>query len=181
MEEAEFGELGYATIDVEALVIGPTARIVEQVAFVLMSAENGREILAEKWYVWQPNDVEGLCNWTRQPLAVVNRAVAAYREITHDDHVHNDPAVHYPWSAVRNRVRKILRRRAIKIYAKGAALEREVFNHSLDIHDLEDVENPKCPRYPYMPHDPLEECRWFSRYVPELQRFRDPATSAPAK
>jgi hypothetical protein len=170
--EAEFGEPGYATIDVEALIIGPTTKIVEQVAFVLTSASTGEELLAEKWMVWQPNDIMGLCNWCRQPLPSVARAVRAYVDITHDEPVHNDPTIHYSWSAVRNRVRIILRRRAIKIYAKGAALERDVFNHSLDIHDLEDVQDPKCEKYPYMPHDPLEECRWFAKFIPELQRFR---------
>lgn len=38
MEELEFGEIGYAVIDVEALCLGPVFRVVEQVAFVLISA-----------------------------------------------------------------------------------------------------------------------------------------------
>lgn len=171
MENQEFGEPGYAVIDVEALILGPRVRVVEQVAFVLMSSATGREILSEKHMVLQQDDLKELCNHYSQKLDVVNNAVLAYRRITGDDPVHADPMIHPSWSAVKNRVRKILRHRAIKVYAKGAALERTVFGYSIEIDDLE---NYGCPKYPLAIHDPLEECRFFSRYIPELQKFHQP-------
>lgn len=167
MEHQEFGEPAYAVIDVEALILGPVVRVVEQVGVVLLSASTGQEIMGEKHIVYQPHDSAHLCWWYRQPPEVVEYAVSAYRRITGDEPVHNDPMVHPTWSAVRTRLRKILRRRAIKVYAKGAALERTVFGRAFEIDDLEYY---GCPKYPLAVHDPLEECRFFAQYIPELQR-----------
>jgi hypothetical protein len=168
MEDDEFGEIGYAVIDVEALILGPVVRVVEQIAFVIMSAATGEEVLAEKYMIYQPYDISDLCYRYNQPFHVVSNSVMAYRRITGDEPVHADVQAHFPWNAVKNRIRKILRRRAIKVYAKGAALERTVFSNTLTIADLEDTQ---CPKYPYSPHDPLAECRFFADYVPELQHF----------
>lgn len=168
MEYQEYGEPAYAVIDVEALILGPVVRVVEQVGVVMISASTGREIMGEKHMVYQPYDTPGLCRWYKQPEDVVERAVSAYRRITGDDPTHGDPLAHPTWSAVRTRLRRILRRRAIRVYAKGAALERTVFGRAFEIDDLEWY---GCPKYPLAIHDPLEECRFFSQYIPELQRF----------
>lgn len=168
MENQEYGEPGYAVIDVEALILGPIVRVVEQVGVVLVSASTGEEIFGEKHIVFQPYDETHLSWWYQQPPEVVRYASFAYRRITGDDPLHADPMMHPSWCAVRTRLRKILRRRAIKVYAKGAALERTVFGRSFEIDDLEDT---GCPKYPEAIHDPLEECRFFARYIPELQRL----------
>jgi hypothetical protein len=165
MENDEFGEIGYAVIDVEALLLGPV-KVVEQIACVIVSASTGKETFAEKHIVYQPYDVPGLVAHYVQPEAVVRAAVDGYVMITGDDPVHDDPLVHPTWSAVRNRLRKILRRRAIKVYAKGAELERIVFGSTLEIYDLEWT---GCPRYPEKIHDPLKECRFFAQYIPQLR------------
>ena len=169
MENEEYGETGYAVIDVEALILGPKIRVVEQVGVVLISASTGREILGEKHIVLQIQNEKELADFYHQPLYVVENASRAYRMITGDNPIHNDPMKQPSWSAVRTRLRKILRRRAIKVYAKGAALERTVFGDSFDIYDLEWT---GCPKYPLAIHDPLEECRFFANYIPELQRNR---------
>ncbi len=165
MEDAEFGETGYAVIDVEALILGPKVRVVEQVGFVLISAKTGLEILGEKFLVFQPMDANALSMYYRQPRQVVDYAINAYGRITGDDYIHNDPNLHPIWGAVKTRIRKIINRRAIKVYAKGAALERTVFSNAFDLLDLEWY---GCPKYPLAVHDPLEECRFFSSYIPEL-------------
>lgn len=167
IENEEFGERGYAVIDVEALILGPVVRVVEQIAVVLMSASTGEEIFAEKHNVWQPKDHRELSDFYGQPFEVVDRAISAYGRITGDNYLHDDALRHPVWRAVKTRIRKILRHRAIKIYAKGASLERTVFGGSIPIADLE---WSGCPKYPYALHDPLEECRFFSQYIPELQR-----------
>jgi hypothetical protein len=164
MEADEFGEIGYAVIDVEALMLGPV-KVVEQIACIIVSAASGSEVFAEKHVVFQPFNKEGLVAHYGQPLDLVQRAIDGYVKVTGDDPVHDNPRDHPPWSAVRNRLRKILRRRAIKIYAKGAALERTVFGSTLDIQDLEWY---GCPKYPLEIHDPLAECRFFAQYIPEL-------------
>lgn len=166
MESDEFGEIGYAVIDVEALILG-SVKVVEQVACIIISAANKNEIFAEKHMVYQPFDATGLVEHYRQPPSVVHKALYGYKLVTNDDPVHDNPAIHPSWSAVRNRIRKILRRRAINIYAKGASLERTVFGSCLEIKDLEWT---GCPVYPYQVHDPLEECRFFAKYVPELHQ-----------
>jgi hypothetical protein len=169
MEAAEFGDIGYAVIDVEALLIGPRIKLVEQVAFILVSPSTGQELLAEKHMVYQPLGVAELVSTYGQPKEVVEAATSAYTRITDDvNFVHADPMTYPSWSATRNRIRKILRRRAIKVYAKGAALERAVFKDSLFIDDLE---WSGCPKYPLSVHDPLLECRFFARFIPELQYF----------
>ena len=165
MEDFEMGPIGYAVIDIEALLLGPKVRVVEQVAFVIISAATGREILAEKHIIFQPKDVAELVEHYNQPREIVEFAVNAYRRITGDNHIHSDPAANPTWSAVKTRVRKIMRRRAIKVYAKGAALERTVFGKAFEIDDLEYY---GCPKYPIAIHDPLEECRFFSKFIPEL-------------
>ena len=171
MEAQEFGDVGYAVIDVEALMVGPIVKIVEQVAFVLVSASDGRELLAEKHIVYQHFNAEELAVHYNQSAQTIENAVAIYKRLTQDDPVHSDPAVYPTWSAVRNRIRKILRRRAIKIYAKGAGLERTVFGKSFDIYDLE---WSGCPKFPEAVHDPLEECRFFSKYIPEMRHIYFP-------
>lgn len=168
MEGVEFGEAGYGLVDVEALIIGPRVKVVEQVAILLISAETGDELVAEKHIVYQPYDTSALSAKYGQDIRTVIGSVEAYKRITGDDPVHSDPSIHPSWSAVRNRVRKIFRRRAIRVYAKGAGLERTVFGTSFDIDDLEWY---NCPKYPGLIHDPLEECRFFSKYVPEMQRL----------
>jgi hypothetical protein len=164
MEADEFGEIGYAVIDVEALMLGPV-KVVEQVACVIMSADTGKEIFGEKHMVYQPHDFGGLMSKYGQPESVVRKAIEGYVHVTHDNPVHDNPMIHPTWSAVRNRIRKILRRRAIRVYAKGASLERTVFGSSLEIQDLEWF---GCPKYPEAVHDPLLECRFFAQYIPEL-------------
>lgn len=164
MEKDEFGEIGYAVIDVEALLLGPV-KVVEQLGCVIMSASDGAEVFAEKHMVYQPYDAEGLVRHYGQPPEVVRTAMDGYTMVTGDDPLHDDPARFPSWSAVRNRIRKILKRRAIRVYAKGAALERTVFGSALEIFDLEWT---GCPRYPEKIHDPLEECRFFARFIPEF-------------
>lgn len=169
METDEFGEIGYAVIDVEALMLGPV-KVVEQVACILLAASTGCEVFAEKHMVYQPFDAAGLCAHYGQPPEVVKRAIDGYILVTRDNPVHNDPRINPSWSAVRNRIRKILRRRAIKVYAKGAALERTVFGTSMEIQDLEWY---GCEKYPLPVHDPLLECRFFAKFIPELKTARD--------
>jgi hypothetical protein len=165
MENDEFGEMGYAVLDVEALILGPI-KVVEQVACVIMSSATGREVFAEKHYVYQPYGLESLVQHYGQPMPIVQRAVDGYVKVTGDNPLHDDPSTQPTWSAVRNRLRKILGRRAISVYAKGAALERTVFGTAMNIRELETY---GCPRYPGRLHDPLDECRFFSGYIPELQ------------
>jgi hypothetical protein len=180
MDKVEYGCPGYAVVDVEALLLGPVVRVVEQVGFVLISAETGAEVLGEKHIIYQPYDTAGLCAHYGQPLPVVEWAVSAYKRITGDDPVHTDPGQNPSWSAVRTRIRKICRRRAIKVYAKGAALERTVFSGAFEIADLEWCVDcvrklnfhllcrTGCPKYPGLIHDPLCECRYFAQFIPEL-------------
>lgn len=164
MEGVEFGESGYAVVDVEAICLG-TVYVVEQVACVIMSAATGNEIFAEKHIVFQPHDRDGIVAVYNRPKEEVDRGVDGYIKVTGDNPVHNDPSIHVPWNAVRNRLKKILRRRAYRIYAKGAGLERKVFGEAVPIWDLEWY---NCPKYPEKIHDPLKECRFFARYIPEL-------------
>jgi hypothetical protein len=164
MEADEFGEIGYAVIDVEALLLGPV-KVVEQVACIIMSSATGKEIFAEKHMVYQPFDANGLVMHYGQSMDVVRRAIDGYVHVTRDNPVHDDPMNNPTWSAVRNRLRKILRRRAIRVYAKGASLERTVFGSTIDVQDLEWW---GCPKYPEAVHDPLLECRFFANYIPEF-------------
>jgi hypothetical protein len=177
MERDEFGEIGYAVIDVEALILGPV-KVVEQVACVIISASTGLEVFAEKHIVYQPYDANGLVQHYGQSMETTMIAIDGYVTVTHDNPIHDDSRIHPSWGAVRNRLRKILRRRAIKIYAKGANLERIVFGSTLDIDDLEWF---GCPKYPEKVHDPLLECRFFARYIPELSvrnsAIRQPMTT----
>ena len=55
------------------------------------------------------------------------------------------------------------------MYAKGASLERTVLGSYLNIQDLEWY---GCPKYPGELHDPLQECIFFSDYVPEIYAIR---------
>lgn len=169
MEQVEFGDIGYAVIDVEALMLDGI-KVVEQVACVIMSSSTGKEVFGEKYMVYQPYDLSGLVSHYGQSYDQTKFATEAYSRITGDNPVHDDPYIHPPWSAVRNRLRKILRRRAIEIYAKGADLERTVFGPSMTILDLEWW---GCPKYPLQIHDPLEECRFFAKYIPKLGHFYD--------
>jgi hypothetical protein len=139
--------------------------VVEQVGFVIISASTGREILAEKHIVYQPKTTDELIQYYNQPREIVEFSVNAYRRITGDNPVHDDPTNQPIWSAVKTRIRKIMRRRAIKVYAKGASLERTVFGKAFEIDDLEYY---GCPKYPMEIHDPLEECRFFAKFIPEL-------------
>lgn len=165
MEFDEFGEIGYAVIDVEALLLGKV-NVVEQIACVIISAASGKEVFSEKHIVYQPYGERGLVSKYGETVERVRRAIDGYKLVTCDNHVHDDPVKNPPWNAVRNRLRKILRRRAIKVYAKGADLERSVFGHTMNIQDLEWY---GCPKYPKRIHDPLDECRFFSQYIPEIR------------
>lgn len=167
MEKEEYGEIGYAVVDVEALMLGPV-KVVEMIACVITSASTGDIVFAEKHVVYQPRGEAELTSFYGQPSSAVKAAIRGYTKITGDNPVHDDPAKHPPWNAVRNRLRKILRRRAIKVYAKGAALERTVLGSALDIQDLEWY---GCPRFAGEVHDPLAECLFFSKYIPELRHF----------
>lgn len=171
----EFGDMGYAVVDVEALLLGPRVRVVEQVGYVLRSATTGAELLAEKFIVYQPHGVDALVANYSQPRSVVDQAVAAYCRITGDPSpVHDDPGLHPSWAAVKYHINRVLKARAFKVYAKGADLERRVFGTLFAIHELELF---GCPKYPGAIHDPLEECRFFSRYIPELP---EPGRTPPA-
>jgi len=168
MEDAELGEPGYILIDVEAVLMGKI-KVVEQVAIVIMSMSTGDEVLGERYMVYQPMTAEELAQHYGKPVQMAQKSAEAYTRITGDTIVHDDPATNPTWSAVRNRVRKICRRRAIRVYAKGAELERSVFNGAFPIDDLELY---GCPKYPGKLHNPLDECRFFSGYVPEIVAMR---------
>jgi hypothetical protein len=162
----EFGEKGYAVVDVEALMFEKNFRLVEQIAFVVVSPKPYRKLLiAEKHYIYQPYDFSQLCIRYNQNPNVVMNAINAYMYITHDNYIHDMPVIHPPWNAVRTRITKILSGRSIKIYAKGAQLERTVLPRGIDIYDLNDF---GCPKFPDKIHDPLAECLFFSNYIPEL-------------
>ena len=156
----------YAVVDVEALVLGYVVNVVEQIAFVLYD-DDGREVWAEKHFIYQPYDNISLVRLYGVPLEIVERSVAAYKRITGDEPVHNDPHKPYErWSVVRRHVQKACQYHARRVYAKGISLETSVFYGNIEFLDLAWW---GCPKYPLALHDPLQECRFFAMYIPEIR------------
>lgn len=172
----EFGEMGYLVVDVEALILGPRFSVVEQLGLILRSNTTGEELLAEKFFIYQPLDTIGITRKYQCPFQVANYAVNAYRMVTGDNPIHANKRDHFKWSRVRSHVLRLIRNRVIKTYAKGAALERMVLGNKIYIDDLEWFQ---CPRYPLNLHDPLEECRFFASFIPELMPSPLPGGSLP--
>lgn len=161
-----YGDRGYVVVDAEALIFGKHV-VVEQIAFVLISSQTGREILAEKHIVHQPFNYLQLANKFRVPMETVIKAIQGYTYITHDMmYIHDDYNTSCPWRAIRGRLQKIFKNRAIKIYAKGKELEQRLLGPKYVVEELSQYD---CPKYPYMPHDPLTECRFFAQYIPEIK------------
>ena len=155
-----------AVIDVEALVLGPVVRVVEQVAFAMYNIVTGQEVMSEKHMIYQPMNTRALIQtYSNIPAYIIENSVAAYKRITADEPIHNDPLLHLSWQSIRKRLTTILRKRNIRVYAKGAAMERAVFGHAFTIVDLEDY---GCPKYPLPIHDPQAECRFFIKFAPEF-------------
>lgn len=162
--------LYYAVVDAEALVFvcGPrqrTINIVEQLAFVLYD-DDGQEVWAEKHLIYQPHGVKDISEMYGAELGEVQRSVDAYRMITGDDPVHSDLRVHERWAPVRRHVLRALQFHALRVYAKGPALESSILYNTVPIFDLAMF---GCPRYPLPVHDPLLECRFFAYYIPEVR------------
>jgi hypothetical protein len=152
----------YAVIDAEALVFGPPyVNIVEQLAIVFYDRE-GRERHAEHYIVHQPFTEAGLKDVYGIPGDVVSRAISGYYKVTGDHYIHSGGA---RWRDVRGRVTAECERFAAKVYAKGPQLENALFKGALHVEDLAPF---GCPKYPRKIHNPLEECRFFSQWIPEI-------------
>lgn len=159
------GKNYYAVIDVEALVIGSIVNVVEQVAFVLYDLD-GREVWAEKHWIYQPYDCLGLTMLYGVQPSIVEKSMEAYRRITGDEPVHADALRFTRWADVRRHVQRSCRFHAAAVYAKGIQLESSVFYGTIDFRDLAWW---GCPKYPLALHDPLSECRFFANYIPEIR------------
>ena len=125
----------------------------------------GREVLAEKHMIYQPLDTLQVAAAYNVKLDEVKRSSDAYKRITADDPVHKDVRRYERWSDVRKRVRGICHDYAMRVYAKGMTLENSVFYGELELYDLEDY---NCPKFPFPIHDPLQECRFFAQFVPDI-------------
>jgi len=156
----------YAVVDVEAIVVPGIINIVEQIAYVLCD-QNGMEVLAEKYFVYQPKSESDIAAEYGIPLEVVRKSADAYRSITGDEPIHSDKSKYTEWAVVKRHILEILKERAYLIYAKGINLENSVFNGELPLRDLAWW---GVPKYPYQVHDPLDECRFFSKYIPEIKK-----------
>lgn len=154
----------YAVVDIEALVFGPGFKsIAEQLAIVFYDAR-GAECWAEHYNIFQPYTIYGLREVYGIPEQRVASAVESYERITGDSFLH-----HYPngarWSDVKKHILAECNLFAIKIYAKGPELENELLGGRPEVQDLASF---GCPKYPQKVHNPLDECRFFSRWIPEL-------------
>lgn len=165
IQATEFGEMGYLVIDVEAILLGPQRCVVEQLGLALRSCDTGNLILAERFTIYQPNNINTIARLYGVPRDLVAKSVAAYKMVTGDNYVHDDCENHFRWSKVKGHVLHMIKNRVIKTYAKGAALERMVMGNSVIIDDLEWF---NCPKYPLAIHDPMEECIFFADFIPEL-------------
>jgi hypothetical protein len=158
----------YAVIDIEALVLKATqtrvVNIVEQAAIILVDI-NGYEVFAAKYMIYQPKDLMEISNEYTIPYKTVVGSALAYTTITADNYLHNNKNNYLEWFAIRNHIKRICKDYAAKVYAKGTLLENSVFYGEIVFHDLAMW---GCPRFPYEIHDPLAECRYFARYIPEL-------------
>jgi hypothetical protein len=162
----EGGNIYYAVVDAEALVIGRVINIVEQIAFVLYDVD-GVEVWAEKHFIEQPHDAPTLAAMYGVDRDVVDRAIDGYLMITGDtDYVHNSSVGHERWADVRKHIHRVFHHHAARVYAKGPALETSVFYGAVQITDLASF---GCPKYPLHPHDPLKECRFFAQFIPEIR------------
>jgi hypothetical protein len=159
------GQIYYAVIDVEALILGDVINIVEQVAFVLYNID-GAEVWAEKHMIYQPRTGRELSKIYGVDMEVVQRSVDAYTRITGDDPVHNNASTFEKWANVRNHIQKACRDHAAAVYAKGTSLEASVFYGVIEFRDLAWF---GCPKYPLALHDPLKECRFFAQWIPEIR------------
>ena len=159
------GRAYFAVIDVEALVMGKMD-IVEQVAIVLVDVF-GKEVLGEKHMIFQPMNAEQLAQSYHLDPHIVQKGIDGYTLVTRDNYVHDNPYVFERWGPVRKRIVNICQRYAMAVYAKGIALEYRVFYGELPFWDLAWW---GAPKYPGDVHDPLNECRFFSQYIPDLVR-----------
>lgn len=159
------GRQYYAVIDVEAIVLTHVVNVVEQLAFVLYS-EEGAEVWAEKHMIYQPYDERSLSEMYDVDIQTVKKSADAYRRITGDNPIHPNPIVHERWTDVRKHVQRACRDHAATVYAKGISLESSVFYGALDFQDLAWW---GCPKYPLPIHDPLNECRFFAQWIPEIR------------
>lgn len=159
------GKVYYAVIDVEALVMGKVD-IVEQVAVVLVDMY-GQEVLGEKHMIYQPLNAAQLAKSYSIDQQAVQKAIDGYALVTRDNYVHDNPYSAERWGVVRKRIVSMCQRYAVAVYAKGIALEYRVFYGELPFWDLAWW---GCAKYPHAVHDPLNECRFFSQYIPDLIR-----------
>lgn len=162
------GNMFYAVVDVEALILGNVINIVEQIAFVLYNLD-GVEVWAEKHMIEQPLNGDELSRKYGVDREIVQRSLDAYERITKDNHIHPKNSGYEKWATVRNHIKKAFTDHAAKVYAKGPALEISVFYNSVTIDDLALY---GCPKYPGKVHDPLNECRYFAQFIPEIQDNR---------
>lgn len=152
----------YAVIDAEALVFGPPyTNIAEQLAVVFYD-RNGTERWAEHHIVHQPFTEAGLRDVYCIPGPLVCRAISGYYKVTGDHFIHTGGV---RWRDVRAHIISECNVFAIKIYAKGPQLENALFGGALRVEDLAPF---GCPKYPRKVHNPLEECRFFSQWIPEI-------------
>jgi hypothetical protein len=161
-------QAGAAIIDVEALVIGNIKPIVvvEQVGIVIIDHYTGNEALARRYNVYQPFDFYNLCEKYAAPPKLIQKAIDGYCTITSDNYIHSDLSNSMRWLEVRRSVIDVCKKYATSIWAKGIQLEQFLFQPELTFQDLVYW---GCPKYPYMPHDPLAECKYFKKWVPQVR------------
>lgn len=156
----------YAVIDVEALVLVVPGRsplyIVEQVAMVMYSPSTGREVWSERTFVKQPHTNQQLAKIYGVDQTVVDYAIECYERITGDAYLHPSGE---SYSSLRNRIVYLYQNHILKFYGKGVTLENSLFSRYFPVYDLASF---GCPKYPFAIHNPLEECRFFSKWIPEL-------------
>lgn len=150
-----------AVIDIEALVMKNFV-LVEQIGFIIID-RFGRELFAKKFYIEQPLNERELSERYSFNAGALRAAINGYEWVTGDSYIHPKTRYTYTWSEACTVLHGIINQYRPIIWAKGAALERRVFGMYI-INELEDF---GCPKYPSeRKHDPLEECWYFSQFIP---------------
>ena len=156
----------YMVVDLEALVIAPQMYVIEQAAYVVVDA-NCNEVSSGRFCVKQTEDSAALVRKFGLPSAEpVETAIDNYVACTGDPHYVHDDDESVSWSWARGFISELSRRFVATTYAKGISLEQKAFGHRITFVDLAWY---GCPKYQRPLHDPLDECRFFARYIPQLK------------
>jgi hypothetical protein len=154
----------HAIIDVEALITRKII-IIEQIGIVVVSEDASIVYEEHHIIVKQPLTIEQLETRFDIPKQQLYHAIYGYNLVTGDNYIHN---VGMSWRSAKAIVIKIIKQYNAIAWAKGADLERKIFEKDLVIYDLADF---GCPKYPWKIHNPLNECRYFAQFIPKINSF----------